>query len=98
MSYEVSERAAEDFTEISDFTSAKWGEAQSGKYLVGLEDVCRSLGERQLIGRSAARVFPGLRRIEHGRHIIFYSILDNAVRIERVLHERRALKRKDFSM
>ncbi len=41
-------------------------------------------------------VRPGLRRIEQGRHVIFYRLLQTEVKVVRVLHQRTLPSKQEF--
>lgn len=65
-----------------------WGEAQAGKYLSEIESCCKRLAETPLSGRACEKVRPGLRRMEQGKHVIFYRVQREGILVVRVLHER----------
>jgi toxin ParE1/3/4 len=94
--YSLSARAVADLDEILAFTIDRWGLAQGDTYLSGLEAVFHLVSGRPMIGRSAAQVFPNLRRVEYVSHIVFYTTYPGRIRIERVLHKSRAQKKSDF--
>ena len=60
--------------EIGAYTLEKWGERQTLRYIDELETCCRQLAENPQSGRSCDHVRPGLRRMEHARHVVFYRI------------------------
>jgi len=45
------------------------------------------LVENPEIGRGCEEVSPGLHRPEHGKHVIFYRIRPDGIRISRILHQ-----------
>lgn len=83
-----SQRAEADLLEIAGYTLRTWGEDQAVRYLDGLEACCERLAENPMLGRGCERVRPGLRRMECGRHTIFYRLRRDGVLISRILHQR----------
>jgi toxin ParE1/3/4 len=73
------------------------GEDQVDRYLNLLEVACERLLTTPLIGRDCSLLRPGLRRIEAGSHVVFYSQQSHKLRIERVLHRSRLPSGKDFA-
>lgn len=94
--YSLRKQAERDIEEIVEFTIEKWGIVQAGKYVNGLIALFSMLADRPMIGRPATRVRSDLRRIEHGSHIVFYVLVTAGIRIERILHKSRAMKKSDF--
>ena len=86
--FHFSIRAEADLLAIADYTLHKWGEAQVARYLDSIETCCKMLAENPTAGRSCEEIRPGLRRLEHGRHVIFYRLTAEGVLISRILHER----------
>lgn len=77
--------ASGDMRMVARETRAAWGEAQAYKYSRQLRDDIKSLAEFPL----RFPVFesrPGLRRMNSGRHAVFYLAVDDRVEIVRVLH------------
>jgi toxin ParE1/3/4 len=95
-SYTFSKQAAADFAEILTFTVERWGDAQGRSYSEGFEVLFHILSSRPMMGRSATRVRPDLRRFEYESHVIFYKTLPTGILIQRLIHKSRALRKKDF--
>ena len=74
--------------DIGDYTLHTWGEDQSIRYIDDLEACCQRLADNPGLGRACDRVRPGLRRMEHARHVVFYRIEDGGILISRILHRR----------
>ena len=77
--------ATADLRRVARETRAAWGEAQAAKYTAELRDDIKSLGELPL----RFPEFEGrdeLRRMNSGRHAVFYLVVDDRVEIIRVLH------------
>lgn len=83
-----SRRAEADLLSIADDTLAKWGEVQTVDYLDEFEACCKRLVDNPSMGRSCDDIRPGLRRHEHGRHVLFYRHERGGILICRILHER----------
>ena len=69
--YKLTERAADDFAGIYDYTLLKFGEAQADHYTDALEAFFETLAGMPDMGRDYHTV-PGVMRIEFQRHAIFY--------------------------
>lgn len=81
-----SRRAEADLIEIGAYTLQRWGEAQAIHYLAELESCCRRMVENPLLGRSCDEIRAGLRRMEQGRHVIFYRLRGKGILVSRILH------------
>lgn len=73
---------------IADYTLRTWGKAQAARYLSELEVCCQMLADNPALGRLCNDVRPGLRRLEHGKHVLFYRRERAGVLIARILHQR----------
>jgi toxin ParE1/3/4 len=73
---------------ISAYTLRTWGKEQAARYVGELEDFCQALADTPGLGRPCDAIRPGLRRIEHGSHVVFYRKQRGGVLISRILHER----------
>ena len=54
------------------YTLRTWGSAQAVRYIAELEVCCQMLADNPALGRPCDDVRPGLRRLEHGKHVLFY--------------------------
>jgi toxin ParE1/3/4 len=86
--FRFSRRAEADLLEIGAYTLHTWGEDQAIRYLDDLEECCRTLAENPVLGRACHDVRPGLRRMERGRHVLFYRENAEGILISRILHQR----------
>ena len=86
--FRLSRLAEADLTNIGAYTLRTWGEDQTIRYLDGLEAHCRQLADNPELGRACDHIRPGLRRMEHGRHVVFYRIEAGGVLVSRILHRR----------
>jgi toxin ParE1/3/4 len=84
-SLHFSAAALVDLEEIDDYTFREWGEEQAVRYLAQLSACCDRVSENPLLGRQCGEILPGLRRIEQGKHVVFYQQLDGGVYIWRIL-------------
>ncbi|HDL8115209.1 TPA: type II toxin-antitoxin system RelE/ParE family toxin [Yersinia enterocolitica] len=84
--YKLSERAADDFAGIYDYTLLKFGETQADHYTDALEAFFDTLVTMPEIGRGYF-VVPGVMRVEFQRHTIFYTVRDTDILIVRILHQ-----------
>ena len=73
---------------IADYTLRTWGKAQAARYIRELEICCQTLADNPALGRPCDDVRPGLRRLEHGRHVVFYRWERCGIMVCRILHQR----------
>ncbi len=92
-----SQRARQDLLNITTYTIETWGIAQAIRYLDSLESACERLSLTPNIGRDCSRLAFGLRRLEHGKHVIFYTLKVTSLRVERILHQSQLPLGNDFS-
>ena len=86
--FRFSRRAEADLLSIGDYTLRTWGKAQAVRYLGELEACCQMLADNPALGRPCDDVRPGLRRLEHGKHVMFYRQERGGVLVSRILHQR----------
>jgi toxin ParE1/3/4 len=86
--FRFSRRAEADLLSIGDYTLRKWGVAQTARYLDELEACCQTLADNPAPGRLCDDVRPGLRRHEHGKHVVFYRQESGGILVSRILHQR----------
>jgi toxin ParE1/3/4 len=80
--------AEADLLEIGAYTLRRWGEAQAVRYLGELEACCQRLSDNPTTGRPCDHVRQGLRRLEHGKHVVFYRAQHGGIQVSRILHQR----------
>jgi toxin ParE1/3/4 len=85
--FRFSRLAEADLRSIGDYTFRTWGEAQADRYMTELEDCCKRLARNPGLGRLCDYVRPGLRRMERGRHVVFYRQEPGGILIVRLLHQ-----------
>src|SRR6266852_237051 len=86
--FELTLSADRDLTEIYAYSFRQFGERQADAYLQSLQDCFTLLAEMPNMGRSVDHLRVGYRRFEHKSHSVFYTSIDDGVRIIRVLHQR----------
>ena len=86
--YRLASRAEADLAGIADYTIETFGIEQARRYRDEFETCFRNLVTNPRSGRSAERLAPGLRRLEHRSHVVFYVEDGTGVLIVRVLHAR----------
>ena len=86
--FRLSRLAEADLINIGSYSLRTWGEDQTIRYLDDLEACCRQLAESPTSGRPCDYIRPGLRRMEQGRHVVFFRREPGGILISRVLHER----------
>jgi toxin ParE1/3/4 len=91
--FRLSCRAEVDLMEIARYTLQRWGEDQTIRYLDGLEACCQQLAGNPELGRQCDDIRPGLRRMEHGRHVVFYRPEAGGILVSRILHQRMLSER-----
>ncbi len=92
-SYTLSEAADEDIEAIARSSLEQWGVTRAEMYVLGLHAAFERLAEFPDLGRDANVIHPGYRRIETGRHVVFYRPTGHGVLIVRVLHDRMDFRR-----
>lgn len=79
--------AEADLFDIGSYTLAKWGEARTVRYLADLETAAQTLADNPALGRSCDDIREGLRRMEQGKHVIFYRHIQSGILVSRILHQ-----------
>jgi toxin ParE1/3/4 len=92
----ISPLAEADFYSIGIYTLRTWGEAQADRYLNGIDDCCRLLADNPGLGRSCDQIRPGLHRMEHGKHVVFYRPEAGGILVCRILHQRMLPETQDI--
>ncbi len=87
-SLRFSRRAEADLLGIGAYTLRTWGADKTIRYLDDLEECCQMLADNPALGRACGELRPGLRRMEHGRHVVFYRQEAGSILVSRILHQR----------
>jgi toxin ParE1/3/4 len=85
-----SPKSRQDLIDIGDYI-ARDSRANARRFVARLFEQCRRIDRAPLSYVSREDLAPGLRMAASGRYVIFFRVLDGAVRIERVLHGARDL-------
>ena len=90
----ITPRADRDIESILLHSLDAWGGRQKDSYRAALERAFQELVDFPAIGRPRDELGPGYpsRRVE--QHIIYYRVEDHVIRVARILHVRREVKRK----
>ncbi len=94
--YRLSRLAEADLMDIANYTLRTWGQDQAIRYVDDLEVCCQRLADNPELGRACDYVRPGLHRIEHGRHVLFYRLAADGILVSRILHQRMLPERHDI--
>lgn len=91
--YILSEKTKEDIDSIYDYGHQKFGKDQALNYLIELRSYFEFLLKNPNIGKQRDEIKEGLFSFPYSWHIIFYCIFKNHIRIVRVLHGSRDLRK-----
>jgi toxin ParE1/3/4 len=94
--FHLSRRAEGDLLSIGAYTLRTWGVTQAIRYIDDLEACCQMLADNSALGRACDDVRPGLRRMEQGRHVVFYREDAGGILVSRILHQRMLPERQDI--
>jgi len=86
--FRLSRLAEADLLDIGTYTLRTWGEDQAIRYLNDLESCCQRLADNPELGRRCDYIRFGLRRMECGRHVVFYRVAPGGILVSRILHQR----------
>lgn len=85
-----SPKSRQDLIDIGDHI-AKDSRTNARCFVAKLMDQCQRIGTAPLAYTGCENLAPGLRMATMGRYVVFFRVLGNMVRIERVLHGARDL-------
>jgi len=85
--FRISRHAERDLLSI-EYSLRTWGAAQAAPYIDELQDCCQALADNPGLGRRCDDVRPGLRRLEQGKHVVFYRQEPGGILVSRILHQR----------
>ena len=84
-SLRFSPKSRQDLLDIGDYI-AKDSRANARRFVGKLMAQCERIGHAPLAYTGREDLAPGLRMAPMGRYVIFFRVLGDVVRIERVLH------------
>ncbi len=85
-----SPKSRQDLLDIGDYI-AKDSLANARRFVGRLMEQCQRIGNTPLAYTGREDLAPGLRMAPMGRYVVFFRVIDDTVRIERVLHGARDL-------
>lgn len=85
---EFAEEAEVDLRSVLEYTLTLWGEEQQDRYADRLMRAMHGLLSQPEFGPARDDVAPGLRSLRVGQHVAYYRVLQQSVRIERILHDK----------
>lgn len=88
MRLDFSPAAGSDLVDIASYI-ARDNVRRATSFVDELEAACYKLADFPLSGSTRSEIRTGLRSKPHGSYVIFYSVLDAVIRIERILHGAR---------
>lgn len=91
--YILSKKSQEDIESIYEYGNYKFGKEVAIKYLIELNFCFENLSENPKMGKARDEIKQGLYSFPFVSHVIFYRILQNHIRIVRVLHGSRDLQK-----
>ena len=94
MSVRLTHLARQDLEDIRSYTVKQWGRGQWLDYYRGLADAFDRIAANPMIGQRRDLFRKGMRSLNYGRHIIFFSPVEaagGAPVVLRILHQRRHL-------
>ena len=94
MTIRLSRLARRDLDEIRRYTLDTWGREHWAKYYQGLVRAFEGITANPDRGRDRSLFAPGMRSVNYGRHIIFFTrikMAGNDPMILRIVHQRRNL-------
>jgi len=90
---ELTQDADDDLSDIYRYTLETYGETQAGAYFADISDALAALGENADKGPERPDIRAGLRSLPVNKHILFYRVLTDRIRVLRVLSMRRDARR-----
>jgi toxin ParE1/3/4 len=82
----LSPGAESDLLDVWSYTAEHFGVLQADRYLEQLVAGLRSCASRPNRGRRRDDLRPGYRSVLLARHVAFYTVRDDAIVVQRVLH------------
>lgn len=92
MRLEKSQAADDDLDEILAYSRQRFGRSVGREYFFSFEHAFVLLERFPEAGEPADDIHPGVRRLKHRQHRIFYEIGDDRITVLRILHHAMSLK------
>lgn len=80
------DEAEVDPRSVLEYTLATWGGEQEDRYAGRLVHGLENLLSQPELGLARDDVGPGLRGLRIGQHVAYYRVIEQSIRIERILH------------
>ena len=94
-SFTLTKKALIDLVEIGTYTQKLWGREQRSKYLTMMDGCFHQLAADPLMGKDCDEIRVGYRKMNVGRHVIYYRQLHSGnIEIVRILHGRMDIDSK----
>ena len=91
--YKLSQEADNDIADIFDYTEFEYGLQKAIEYTTQFSAVFIRLYQELELRRSRDEIRAGLRSLIQNKHVIFYRILNDHIRIVKVLDSRSDIPR-----
>jgi len=78
-----------DLAEIWSYTAEQWDSEQAERYTNRLRERITAVAENPHLGSDCDDLYPELRRIKCGSHLIYYLADEDTLDVVRILHQRR---------
>lgn len=88
MRAELSPEATVDLDKIWFYGAEHWNVKQANQYQDKLLDMVQFLAEHSELGKDRSEIKHDYRSYAVGSHIIFFAVIDDVLRVIRVLHQR----------
>ena len=85
--FRLTRQARDDLKSIARYTQKAWGIGQHNKYLAQLDRRFVLLADSPNVGRSCDGVRLGYRKYHEGRHLIFYMLIPEGIKVVCILHD-----------
>ncbi len=96
MAYKITRRAANDISEIFEYTLKKWSKEQALRYYKLIFDEIQFQADFPDSGKNFTPIREGYKSSKVKSHLIFYRCItgENDIEIIRILHERMDIKNR----
>lgn len=86
MRVERSRAAEADLDDILVFSLEHYGTTVTNAYFFSFEDAFSLLERHSAAGEAVDHIDPGVRRLKHRKHRVFYQLMSDHVLVLRILH------------
>jgi toxin ParE1/3/4 len=89
----IAAAAARDIDRIADYSRRRWGVRVAIRYVTGLWRAIDRVRRIPSIGSDYGEIIEGVRRYRFRSHTIYYVVMEDSVRVVRILHVRMSPER-----